>query len=555
MPAGDGRDAPGRRARQVDLDAAARRFLGVAQLRPGQREAVTAVLEGHDTLAVMPTGWGKSAIYQLAGAVLKGSTVVISPLVALQHDQVRSLDDKNAGEAVQVNALAGDREHDEALAAVEDGEVEFVLVAPEQLANDETMAALEAARPSLFVVDEAHCISAWGHDFRPAYLRLGRAIERLGHPRVVALTATAAPPVRHDIIRRLSFRDPVEVVTGFDRPNLHLDVERVVDVSEADDRTEALLRAEPGPALVYVRTRARAEELAERFGAFRRAAPYHASLPAAARRAAHEGFVDGSVDLVVATSAFGMGIDKPDVRLVVHPDGTPTLDDYHQQIGRAGRDGQPSRAVLVHRPEELSRWRTMTAGPKFSRAEFARLVEALDGLGGEAELEDLAAAAQAKPGRVALALTWLEEAGHAVVEPDGTVRSCGPAGDDAAGRAVSAFEARAEIQRTRLAMVQDYAEGPGCRRVRLLGYFGQPYEPPCGSCDRCDRGDDLADDGAVTAEGPLRVGAAVEHDEWGRGEVLSTEDDRLTVLFDTAGYRTLSRQLVEAGGLLRPAEA
>jgi ATP-dependent DNA helicase RecQ len=340
-------------------------------------------------------------------------------------------------------------------------------------------------------------------------------------------------------------------------------VERVAGPDDAHDRTEALLREERGAALVYVRTRKAAEELAERFGAFRPAAAYHAGLAARRRQDVHDGFLAGTVEVVVATSAFGMGVDKPDVRLVVHPHGAPTLDDYHQQIGRCGRDGEPARAVLLHRPEDTARWKAMTTGPRFTADELTRLVTVLDGLGGAADVEDLAAAAGARPGRVALAVTWLEEGGAAVVEPDGTVRLSdrdrSGAGDGGTAAAV-AFEARADVQRTRLAMVDDYADGPGCRRVRLLGYFGQAYDPPCGNCDRCDQGEGLAGSGTGLEEGthghdgPFPVGTVVEHEEWGRGEVLTIEDDRLTVLFDAGGYRTLSLELVAEGDLLRAVE-
>lgn len=543
-----------------DLEAVARDVLGVDGLRPGQREAVAAVLAGRDTLAVMPTGSGKSAIYQLAGALIDGPTVVVSPLVALQHDQARAIEELDAGEAVQVNSAGGERAHEEALEEVEAGEVEFVLMAPEQFANDDTLEALAVNPPSLFVVDEAHCVSAWGHDFRPSYLRLRRARQLLGDPVVLALTATAAPPVRRDIAERLGMVDPAEVVRGFDRPNIHLTVERLATADDADRFTEQVVAAEPGPTIVYVRTRARAEELAERLGAHRRTAPYHASLPAAERRRTHEGFLDGEVEVVVATSAFGMGIDKPDVRLVVHPDTAPTLDDYHQQVGRAGRDGEPSRAVMVHRPEELARWRTMTAGARFTAGDFAALLDALERAGGRADIDALAEAVGRPSGRVALALTWLEHARAASVEPDGTVVATAGDDRDAASRAEAAAEARREVQASRLAMVGDYADAPECRRIRLLAYFGQHLDERCGNCDRCDlaaareaAGGPADEDGDERpGDGPFPVGSFVTHDEWGRGEVLGAEDDRLTVLFDDSGYRTLSLELVLAGDLLHP---
>jgi ATP-dependent DNA helicase RecQ len=538
----------------IDIEEAAREALGVEGLRPGQKIAIAAALSGRDTLAVMPTGSGKSAIYQVAGALIEGTTVVVSPLVALQHDQARSIAELDAGEAVQVNSSGGERRHAAALDAVTSGKVEFVLLAPEQFANDDTLAALAANPPSLFVVDEAHCISAWGHDFRPSYLRLRQVRHLLGDPVVLALTATAAPPVRRDIALRLGMEDALEVVRGFDRPNIHLDVQRVVDVADADARTAALVAAEAGATIVYVRTRARAEELAERLGEDRPAAAYHASLPAAERRRVHEAFIDGSIEVVVATSAFGMGIDKPDVRLVVHPDGAPTLDDYHQQVGRAGRDGEAARAVMYHRPEELTRWRTMTAGPRFTAGDFTALLDALTELGGSAEMEDLAEAVGRPPGRVALAVTWLEQAQAVTVEPDGTVVARS-SGGDAAEVAQAAADARGEVQRTRLAMVGDYADADGCRRMRLLAYFGEDLPEPCGNCDRCEHAaateaDQPARAADVDADEPFPAGTVVSHAEWGRGEVLGTEEDRITVLFDDAGYRTLSLELVLDGALL-----
>src|SRR5215217_3363248 len=223
---------------QQVVNRVAQELLGYEQLRPGQEEAITAVLHGPDTLAVMPTGSGKSAIYQIAGALIPGATIVVSPLIALQRDQVEAIAGMDAGRAALVNSALPASERTEALDEFAEGAAEFLFLAPEQFANEETFARVQASKPSLFVVDEAHCISEWGHDFRPEYLRLGAVIEALGRPRVLALTATASPPVRQEIVKRLGMREPRIVVRGFDRPNIRLAVE---GFSDEEDKREALI--------------------------------------------------------------------------------------------------------------------------------------------------------------------------------------------------------------------------------------------------------------------------------------------------------------------------
>src|SRR3954453_22728613 len=270
----------------------ARERLGLEQLRPGQAEAVTTVLEGRDTLLVMPTGSGKSAVYQIAGSILPGPTLVVSPLIALQRDQVESIGETHAGEEAAANSTVGARERRRIFDDLRAGDLEFLFVAPEQLGNVETSAELRQAKPSLFVVDEAHCISEWGHDFRPEYLRLGAAIESLGRPRVLALTATASPVVRDEIIERLGLRAPAVFVRGFARPSLWLEVQTCQSEREKVQRLLEVLPRVEHPGIVYVATRKQTHDIAallhDRLGL--RTAAYHGGMGKSERHAAQEAF-------------------------------------------------------------------------------------------------------------------------------------------------------------------------------------------------------------------------------------------------------------------------
>ncbi len=349
--------------------ALAREVFGWETLRPGQLEAITAVVSGHNTLAVMPTGSGKSAIYQIAGRLLDGMTIVVSPLIALQRDQSESIQTltDDAGEAAPtvaaLNSTLTARARDDVLQHSAQGGVDFLFLAPEQLANPEVVDRLRESGPALVVIDEAHCVVSWGSDFRPDYRRLGTAVEALGRPTVLALTATAAPPVRADIIEQLHLHDPQVLVAGFDRPNLHLEVRTFLD---ADDKDRAVIdtAAElPGPGIVYVAKRREAEQFAERLAQRGiRVAPYHAGMKADERTANQDKFLCGDIDVLVATTAFGMGIDKADIRFVLHATVAESLDAYYQEIGRAGRDGAPARIVLFYRQADLGLRRFFTGG-------------------------------------------------------------------------------------------------------------------------------------------------------------------------------------------------
>ncbi len=331
----------------ADPEIVLRRRFGYAGFRPGQRKLVDAALAGNDALGVLPTGGGKSACYQVPAAILSGVTVVVSPLVSLMADQVRRA--QEAG--LRAQALHSGLSRGEAVAteqAIRGGRLQLLLLAPERFASLRFQTLLPALNASLFTVDEAHCISMWGHDFRPAYGRLGRARAILGTP-VVALTATATPRVQRDIETSLGMRNPVRVVGSFDRPNLLWAVRGVRQRAERDRAIRELVRRFHGARLVYAATRSRVERIRSglaRYGI--RAEAYHAGLPAEERTRVQAYFLADRGPVVVATNAFGMGIDRPDVRLVVHDQLPGSLEGYYQEAGRAGRDGAPALCVALH---------------------------------------------------------------------------------------------------------------------------------------------------------------------------------------------------------------
>ena len=315
------------------IEELARTRFGFERLRAGQLEAARAAVEGRDVLAVLPTGGGKSAIYELAGLLRDGPTVVVSPLIALQDDQRAHLSAAGLS-AIVLNSQQSAREHVAALEAARASDA-FVFLSPEQLANEQTRDAMRSAAQGLFVVDEAHLISQWGHDFRTAYMRLGAQADSLGSPVRIALTATAAPPVRVEIVRRLGLRDPEVVIGDFDRPHIELSARRVRTVEEKHRELQRGAAELDGPGIVYAATHADAQAARDVLAAGERVVLYHAGLPARERREAMEAFLGGSARVVAATIAFGMGIDKPDVRWVLHADPPASLDAYYQEIGRA----------------------------------------------------------------------------------------------------------------------------------------------------------------------------------------------------------------------------
>ncbi|OBG27753.1 recombinase RecQ [Mycobacterium sp. 852002-51057_SCH5723018] len=531
----------------LDLDSVALSQFGWEQLTDDQREAMHAVLRGRDLLAVMPTGSGKSAIYQVPSLLTDGVTLVVSPLIALQDDQITAIEECGAGTAVAINSGLRAAERRRSWEAVERCEADFVFIAPEQLANDDVVERLRAAGPSLIVVDEAHCVSAWGHDFRPDYRRLADVFHRLGESiPYVALTATASVVVRRDIVDRLGLRDPAVVVGGFDRPNLRLIVERHPD---AGDKRRAVLDALPGlpgPGLLYVATRKDAESYAEDLRAKGLAvAAYHAGMSAADRDEVHAGFRDDEYEIVVATSAFGMGIDKPNVRFVAHASAPDSLDSYYQQIGRAGRDGEDALALLFYRPEDLGLARFFTAGRPDERL-LRAVYEALKG-SGPLRLKDLRQRLEVRGRKLTNAINMLDAAGAVRSTRKGFVNTK-MSTDAAVAAAAETAELRERVDLSRVEMMRGYSETRSCRRVFLLSYFGEYLPSPCGNCDRCIHA--ATPDDVGVEEPALPVDTDVRHREWGAGVVIGGDGQRITVLFEEFGYRTLSMAAVREHGLL-----
>jgi ATP-dependent DNA helicase RecQ len=541
------------RPNSIRLTRAARRGFGWKSLRTGQLTAMRALLRKRDALVVLPTGAGKSAVYQVPATLLRGPTVVISPLIALQHDQVANLTERGQ-KAVQVSSAQRPDQQRAALDAVRDGAARYLFITPEQLANANRLAEVRALRPALVAVDEAHCISSWGYDFRPDYLQLGHLIRELGRPPIVALTATASPPVREDIIARLKLRDPEVVVGALDRANLHLAAVHCPTEEQRWSRLTACLEQLDGQGIVYVPTRRATEETTAKLNAAGWIARgYHGGLAAGERSRLHQEFLADKVPVMVATSAFGMGIDKPDIRWVIHLALPDSPDAYLQEVGRAGRDGEPAQAVLLYRGEDVALQRYFSGGSP-SGDDLAKLAALLRG--GPVSKTALGTASGFGPRKTVQLLTLLEQVGAATTVQHGqwTAPRYAPEPADAGRLALAEYQRHQRIARSRIDMMRTLAETGGCRGQALLACFGDQMVKACGHCDNCTaRGDRPA--ARQAADSPFPVHSSVRHAQWGTGLVLRYEEDRMTVLFDGVGYKTLSVPVVVRLGLLEAATA
>jgi ATP-dependent DNA helicase RecQ len=469
------------RAQQVLRDV-----FRLESFRPGQAEVVEAQMEGRDVLAVAPTGSGKSLSYWVPAILGDGLTIVVSPLIALMKDQVDRLTTHGVS-ATFVNSTLNSTEQRDRLEAATRGEYQLLYVAPERFSRPGFMSRLATLNIRRLIVDEAHCISTWGHDFRPDYRLIGGALEACGRPPIGAFTATATPSVRQDIASNLGLRDPLVVVTGFNRPNLRLEA---VAAGNARDRLEQLrrrLNPGDGRALVYTGTVKGAESTAaaiSRWGF--PAAPYHGRLPDANRRRIQDGFAARDLRVVVATSAFGMGVDFPDIRQVIHLGFPGSVEAYYQEAGRAGRDGQPALCLLIHssKDRDLQVYFIETAFPELREVMSAHAAYARLGVwnAGTEELKPLMPDPAWKSLDASRRL--LQKAG--ALRDDGSVGPFSPSEID--------FKQHAALKRhayTKLAQMIEYAHLRTCRHAYITDYFGESTtERRCHSCDSCERGQD-----------------------------------------------------------------
>jgi ATP-dependent DNA helicase RecQ len=549
------------RRQMSDLRHSLRQTFGIERLRSGQDDVIRSVLEGTDTLAIMPTGAGKSLCYQLPALHLEGTTIIVSPLISLMKDQVDKLQEHGL-DALQVNSALPATEQRAALGQIEDEESDFIFTTPERLSEPEFLARLRGTRIDFVVIDEAHCISHWGHDFRPAYLAIRSALEELGNPPVLALTATATGDVVDDIMQQLGRPNMQVFNTGIFRPNLQFDVEHVARDAEKQGELLRLLEEIQGDGVVYAATVKHVEEITkflqeEGFEVL----AYHGRLNAQRRKEAQERFMAGELEGIIATNAFGMGIDRPDIRFVVHYDLPASLEAYYQEAGRAGRDGEPARCVLLYDGRDRRTHLFMMGGRYPCSEQLSQVYRGLCEVEArptgvstrdlQARLPDIART------KIRVALGVLKEEGI-VEEPRAGRWSLADrhVSDERLAELAQQWKERSESDHEKLERMEAYARSALCRWRLLHEYFGEEMpQERCETCDNCRRGlAQLAERPIARAEAKpkqneiadietkLNIGDQVSLPRYGSGRVEEIDDDALVVSFPDGKNRKFKRE-------------
>jgi ATP-dependent DNA helicase RecQ len=559
----------------ADLKREARKRFGVTAFRSVQREVLESVMSGLDTLAIMPTGAGKSLTYQLPALFLPHTVIVVSPLIALMQDQQQ----KAAGADIAVTKIDSTltkAQREEADEALRHGIPKLLYVTPERLENREFITELEAAGVSLFVVDEAHTIAQWGHDFRPAYLGLRYARKELGNPPVLAVTATATEEVIAEILEQLDARRAHVISAGSERTNLYFAVHPTVNNDAKLARLTQMITNEQGSGIVYTASVKSANDLQERFeDAGIAAGRYHGKMNTRDRERAQAEFMEDKYKVMIATKAFGLGIDKPNIRFVFHYEFPDSLETYYQEAGRAGRDGAPATAALLFRLEDRRIQSFFSAGRYPKSEELRKVLEALS-ISEPVNALQLSEKAGVGKRRSEVILYLLRETkavrhvrGGYVLRHDEIIT------DAHVETLLAAYVDRAEHDRTRLDEMMRYAETADCRRQVFRRYFNEPEGERCGNCDNCMNGtaemraavelheaesqngvtriETLAGTIVTTAPETLprpevspgfKIGDAVLHKRFGAGKVLDVHDDVLLIRFAKDGTRKLKAPFV-----------
>lgn len=564
------------------------KYFGFREFLDAQQDVISAILEGRDVLTVMPTGGGKSLCYQLPAMILDGVTIVVSPLIALMKDQVDGLADKGIPAALINSSLSLERQRD-VMRRMRDSQFKLVYIAPERFRSQAFMRALGEVKIALFAVDEAHCLSMWGHDFRPDYFRLGRVLEELGRPQAAAFTATATPVVRADILQRLALRDPAEFVAGFARPNLRFAITHTGGESAKYDRLRALIK-EHKTGIVYCATRKRVETVAETLSAAGvKLVVYHGGMPDDARTEAQNIFVGGKADVAVATNAFGMGIDRSDIRFVAHFEIPGSVEAYYQEAGRAGRDGEPAVCELFFNFADTRVQEFFIEGSNPSPALILDVYERLRALANSDHvvlmpIREIAQSVGEDTNEMSVgsALSVLDRAGaiDRFDVPGQRIRGTRIMNPALAARDLridfASLREKEKRDRDKLKAMIDLAYGRRCRQEMILEYFGDPGATRCGNCDICAADDRSGARPPTDAEAVLVQKAlsgvarmsALNQGEWtprfGKGrivqallgsrsrEILAARLDQLSThgilqSFGAAYVNELFRSLQEAG--------